>query len=87
MPEPRTVAYILPTEPFNKANNGFRPVFIKEGESGYHPNGSTPEGGDVEPWYWGPSREAAEATADKYNEKRGISKDDAAQIVVRSMFG
>lgn len=62
---------------------GHEVFFAREGEQGYCLSD--------DPWYWGDpgdearSFKAAQATADEYNEKRGISKDDALLIVTASM--
>jgi len=69
---------------------GHEVCFAKEGEQGYYSSGDDPSGGAA-PWYWGDgvnetiSLEKAQDTADEYNERRGISKKDAAKIVAASM--
>jgi hypothetical protein len=71
---------------------GHEVCFVKEGEQGCYATGDEPsEYGGAAPWYWGDpddeakSFKAAQATADGYNERRGISKEDAAVIVAKSM--
>jgi hypothetical protein len=89
MTEKRMIAYI-PATAWTQGK-GHRVSFVTENEAGHSPNGNAPEGGDVEPWYWGDPNDAAkslktaEETANHYNEKHGISKEDAMMILCSSM--
>lgn len=89
MPEKRVIAYI-PATAWVKGK-GHRVSFVTEDEAGHSPNGSTPEGGQVEPWYWGDEKDCAKSydlakkTAREYNQKRGISEKDAMDILCSSM--
>lgn len=82
----KVVAYIDPCGWVE--GHGHRVSFVVEGQSGHFPNG----GGDTAPWYWGDQKDAAvslekaEKTAEAYNLKRGISKEEAVKIVLGSMF-
>ena len=84
MAKKRTVAYI-PGDAYSEENKGFRVSIVKEGETGHFPTGDTPEGGMTAPWYWGPTYSDAKRVADRYNAERGISKEDALDIVGGSM--
>lgn len=79
----RWIAYIPPTTV--PCEDGYRVSFVIENESGHFPTGDTPEGGQTEPWYWGPTLKDAEECAAKYNADRGISPEEADKILVSSM--
>lgn len=85
----RFIAYIPPTA-FVKGH-GHRVSLVVENEHGHSPTGDTPEGGQVEPWYWGhetdakKSLEVAEKIADDYNRKNGIEPKEALEILASSM--
>jgi len=83
---PRIIAFI-PVEGYVK-DHGFRVAFVTEGEPGYSPSGTWPydgSAGQTLPWFWGDSFEEATKLAEVYNEKNGISKGEAAMIILRSM--
>lgn len=86
-PQGRSCVFI-PAEAYVEGR-GWRVSVVFEEESGHFPTGSTPEGGDKEPWYWGRERKdypAAVECARKYNfERLGLSASAAAQIVSRSV--
>lgn len=82
----RMAAFILATE--RDEDGRFRVAFATEGERGYRPTGNWPYTaglGQVMPWFWGPTLEDAQRTAEDYNERRGISKEEALKIIVASM--
>jgi hypothetical protein len=60
---------------------GFRPSIVFENEPGHYLNG----GGEVEPWYWGPTFKDAEEACEHQNLQHGITVRDAFQIVASSM--
>lgn len=67
---------------------GFRPVFVVEGEDGFRDNGTWPYNGRVGetlPWFFGHDIEQARELVRKHNEKLGVSADEAALIVAQSM--
>ena len=76
----RWVAYIPPTA-YDEEQKGYRVSFVIEGEAFHRPTG----GGDVMPWYWGPTLADAESAAVAYNKELGIDEDEAFMIVARSM--
>lgn len=51
------------------------PCVVSEGESGYL----------VTKWLWGNDYEVAQAIADEYNTKAGLTPDDVAKLVLQSM--
>lgn len=73
------------------AGKGHRVAFVTEDEAGFIWTGDTPEGGKVEPWYWGSKIDAgksyaeAEKVADEYNLKLGIDRSAAMDVVWSSM--
>lgn len=82
----RRFCYFIPVEG-HVEGRGWRPSVVFEGEPGHYPNGDMPyEGkpGQTAPWFWGPSYEEAVATADEMNERLGISKMLAVEIVTSS---
>lgn len=65
---------------------GFRVSIAIEGEPGHFPTGTTPEGGDIEPWYWGNTFEEAREIADRENkEKLGLEPIETWKIVMSTM--
>jgi len=85
-PQARMVCWINPLD--RVENYGFRVAFVIEGEDGYRPTGNWPYGGKVGeamPWFWGPTLAIAEKLADEYNERLGVSKEDASKIIARSI--
>lgn len=65
---------------------GFIPALVTEDEPGYAPMSGN--GDFASPWVWGPTIQDAKRQCDDYNEKLGITRSDAAEIVLSSMdFG
>jgi hypothetical protein len=87
----RMITYI-PATSWTKGK-GHRVSFVIENEAGHAPNGNAPEGGEIEPWYWGnpndeaKSYELAKKTARAYNQKRKISEEEEMRILISSMIG
>lgn len=68
--------------------HGFRVSFVVEGEDGHRPNGTWPyhgQPGEQLPWFWGDDYEQACEIADQHNERLGISKEEASEILRQSM--
>jgi hypothetical protein len=83
---PRQVLHV--DETMYVEGHGFRPVFVIEGEEGYHENGTWPyEGkvGQVMPWFFGPTIEDARRQCAQMNERLGISEREAVMIVASAM--
>lgn len=80
---PRLVCFIPPTA-YNEHMKGWRVAFCKEGEAGYYPTGGKEENGELG-WYWGPTLGDAERLADERNQRAGISKEEAQNIIMESM--
>ena len=67
---------------------GWRPSIVFEGEPDHYPSGDWPytgEPGQKAPWFWGPTYEDAVRQADEMNDKMGISKLLAVEIISSSM--
>lgn len=63
---------------------GYRVSIVKEGEAGHYPTGNWPYKagpGQQMPWFWGHDLAQAQRLADEYNEKMGISREEAEKIV------
>jgi hypothetical protein len=78
--ETRRYCYYVGVESYVEGK-GFRPSIVFENEAGHYLNG----GGDVEPWYWGPTYKDAEAACEHQNLMLGITAKDAFAIVCSSM--
>lgn len=73
---------------------GYRVAIVREGEPGYHPTGTWPYTGapdETRPWFWGRTKDgfsidAAREQVDEYNERLGVSRKRAFEIVASSMF-
>lgn len=68
--------------------HGFRPVFVIDGEAGFHANGTWPyEGkpGQTCPWFFGPTIEDARRQCNQHNERLGVSEREAVMIVAAAM--
>ncbi len=63
---------------------GYTPSVVFENEPGHYPL-TGDHGRHGSPWYWGPTLEAAQRTAEELNLKRGLSRKDIVQIVASSM--
>ena len=61
---------------------GFVPSIIYENEDGHFPLVGKGEGSA--PWVWGKTLDEAEAIAKSMNEKRGISEEEANEILLLS---
>lgn len=57
---------------------GYIPVVVFEGESGFYPLAGN--GACAQPWHWGRSREEADAICAKANAELGIAPEEAARI-------
>jgi hypothetical protein len=83
----RRWCYFIPLDSFVEGM-GYRPSIVFEGEPGHYPHGDWPyEGkpGQHNPWFWGPTREDAVNAANEQNERLGISKRLAVEIIASSM--
>jgi len=83
----RRRCYFVPVDAFVEGQ-GWRPSIVFENESGHFPTGDWPyEGkpGQRAPWFWGPTYADAVAAADDMNERMGVTKKDAFEIVNSSM--
>jgi len=69
----RYAVVIIDTE--KDSHGEYIPCIVKEGKSGYYPT----------TWKWGTDIDVAKKLADDYNEKLGISKEDAMQLTLKSM--
>ena len=63
-------------------HGGFVPSIIYENEDGHFPLVGKGEGSA--PWIWGKTLDEAEALAKSMNEKRGISEEEANEILLLS---
>lgn len=79
--------YTIPSSTPSTPGSGFRVSLVVENVQGHFPTGNTPEGGDVAPWYWGPTRADAEAICATHNATLGHADHDVAMIIVSSMGG
>ena len=87
MKEKRTVVWVDETCQV-KGHGGYRVSVVTEGESGHQPTGTWPyEGkpGQTMPWFWGPTIDQAREQCAEYNERMGVSREDAFAIVTASM--
>jgi hypothetical protein len=83
----RRFCYVIPESAYTEGK-GFRVSIAIEREPGHFPTGNTPEGGDIEPWYWGHTFEEAREIADRENKDRlGLDPVDAWKIVASTMTG
>ena len=88
----KRMCYYVPADAFIEGC-GWRPSVVVENEPGHCPTGTWPYHGRVGetlPYFWGddPSPEGYDkacAAADSVNERMGISKKDAFEIVTSSM--
>ena len=81
----RRFCYVIADNAF-VPGKGFRVSIAIERVPGHFPTGNTPEGGDIEPWYWGDTFEEARAIADRENKDRlGLEPIDAWKIVASTM--
>jgi hypothetical protein len=83
----RRFCYVIPESNYIEGK-GYRVSIAIENEPGHFPTGNTPEGGDIEPWFWGDSFEEAREIADRENKERlGLEPIDAWKIVMSTMGG
>jgi hypothetical protein len=83
----RRFCYVIPESGYVEGK-GFRVSIAIEREPGHFPTGNTPEGGDIEPWFWGDTFEEAREIADRENKARlGLDPIDAWKIVASTMTG
>jgi hypothetical protein len=79
--------YWIPVDSFVEGQ-GFRASIVIEGEPGHYPTGDWPYDGSPgqrQPYFWGQTYDEAKTIADEQNEKLGISKRDALEIVASTM--
>lgn len=83
----RRFCYVIPESGFIEGK-GYRVSIAIERESGHFPTGNTPEGGDIEPWFWGDTFEEARGICDRENKDRlGLDPTEAFKIVMSTMGG
>ena len=70
--EPRMAYFINEAQ---KNEEGYIPCIAKEGEKGYY----------ITSWSWGRDKTQAEKIADRMNEKMGINKEEAMNIIMSTM--
>ena len=79
--QPRQCFIILETQ---QDEHGYIPSLVTENEPGHAP--MTGRDADAVPWYWGKTRERAQAVADRVNLQRyGISHKTALRIMATTM--
>ena len=65
---------------------GYRAAVLFAGEDGYHWTGEWPnDGTGVMPYFWGPTLKDAQHRAARLNARAGVTEEDAAILVGRSM--
>jgi hypothetical protein len=80
--------FFIPVEGFVEGH-GYRVSIVFEGESGHYPTGDWPyesKPGQKMPWFWGEDYDAACRTADAQNDRIGISRKLALEIINSSML-
>ena len=83
--EPKRLVCYVPIDGF-VPGHGYRVSFVTEGEAGHTPTGTWPyTSGGTLPWFWGPTLKDAQEEAERQNEKMGISKREAFEIITASM--
>jgi len=83
----RRFCYFVPIEGFVEGR-GYRASVVFEGEPDHYPTGDWPyegKAGQRAPWFWGPSYEDAQRICADMNDRMGISKKLAVEIVASSM--
>jgi len=73
--EPPKMAIIILEEEKDRKGR-YIPCIVKEGEKGYYPT----------TWQWGLDKAIAQKLADDYNQRLGLTKEQAEQLVLQSMF-
>ena len=61
---------------------GFIPSVVYEDKPGHSPMKGSPS---QAPWAWGPDREGAEESAQRMNERMGLTEEDVDIIIASSM--
>lgn len=74
--------YIPPTQDVSE-HGGYVPAVVEQNKPGYWP--LLGRGTCASPWIWGQTYAEAEATCLEQNRKRGISPEQATQIIASSM--
>jgi len=64
-------------------SGGYIPCIAIEGETGYYPMSG--QGEFAAPWDWGKDRELAQKLCDERNEKMGLSKKEAWELIAGTM--
>lgn len=89
--DPQTPDEVPPGTPYcvyiNVANysdelRGFIPSIVYENVSGHFPLSGKPGGS---PWVWGPEYADAQRVADQFNQRIGVTRERALEIVTSSM--
>lgn len=83
----RRFVYFIPSDGYVEGR-GWRPSVVFEGEDGHYPNGNWPydgSPGQTVPWFWGHDFNKAVLLAEETNERLGISKALAVEIISSSM--
>jgi hypothetical protein len=82
------IVWIPPDESSHVEGHGYRVAVVTAGEAGYQLTGTWPYGGragEQMPWFWGPTLEDAARIAEEQNQRIGVSPEEAALVVLRSM--
>lgn len=80
------IYFVMPDGSSYVEGRGYRAAIVIAGEDGFHWTGTWPnDGTGVMPYFWGPTLEDAQRIAAKQNARIGITEEEAALIVLRSM--
>lgn len=75
--------YYVPADQDPATHGGYVPSVVADDDDGHYP--MIGNGPCASPWVWGKTLEQAQATAKWMNAQMGVSVDDAAMIVMKSM--
>lgn len=76
--------FMIPEDQDPTQYGGYVPAVVIKGESGFYPLTGDPAQLQL-PWVWGKTLAEAQAIADQYNAKRGLSALEVAAIITSSM--